>query len=330
MAPAPPPEPVPRAVPLAVIRCCAVALVAAPFAGAVAGEPVARWGTTAVALAAGLVAFVLAGSERMHADRWCSPVDRLILAGLTLSALQTLGASGSDGSMAWLRQLLACGIAFYALLAVARRTAGASDAIWSVFGATAFGLGLHAMWASTAGLERLAAWSAETDALWVSQFGLGKTVLIATLIAAGRAREPGASPAWRVAALVGGIGTLLHAAVGGLGLGAAPLALLEQPLYFSVTVAALLLLASMAKRAWTMRREHARQAWRWRGLALGFVGVAALAAFGGTTGGEGLRMIVTLAAVVTLVAAEEPAEAEVAPLRPAEPPGDPIEAKRAA
>jgi len=329
MAPAPA-DPGTRTPSLLVIRGCALALVAAPFAGAVAGGWLAHWGSTAVALAVALLTFVLAGGERMQAERWCSPVDRLILAGLTLSALQTLGATDPPGSSAWLRQLVACGIAFYALLALARRSAGASDALWGVFGTAAFALGLHAMWASTAGLERLAAWSAATDLLWVSQFGLGKTVLIATLITAGRARESGASPAWRAAALVGGIGSLLHAAVGGLGLGSAPLALLEQPLYFSVTVAALLLLAAMAKRAWTLRRDRPVQAWRWRGLSLGFVGVAALAAFGGTTGGEGLRMIVTLAAVATLVAAEEPAEAATQPLRPAESLPEPLESQRVA
>ena len=296
-----------RTVPSGLVRGMTLLLLAAPYLGVAAGQQAALWAATAAALATTLVAFLAAGDERLRAARWSSPIDRLIVAGLALSTLRTIEAHGSDASVAWLRQLVSCGIAFYALLALARRTPGASDTLWSLFGVASFGLGVHAMWACTGGLGQLAAWSGVADAAWSGEFALGKTVLLATLITAGRAREPGASPAWRAAALVGGIGTLLHAALGGLGLGAAPLSLLEQPLYFSVTVAALLLLASLARRAWLLRRERLAEAWRWRGLSAGFVAVAGIAAFGGASGGEGLRMLVTVAAVTTLVAAEEPA-----------------------
>ena len=319
-----PPHPT---VPVGLVRGMTLLLLAAPYVGVAAGERAALWAATAAALATTLVAFLAAGPERLRAGRWRSPIDRLIVAGLALSALQTIEAHGSDASVAWLRQLVSCGIAFYALLALARRTPGASDALWSLFGVASFGLGLHAMWACTGGLERLAAWSGAADAAWSGEFALGKTVLLATLITAGRAREPGASPAWRASALVGGIGTLLHAALGGLGLGAAPLSLLEQPLYFSVTVAALLLLASLARRAWLLRRERLAESWRWRGLSAGFVGVALIAAFGGASGGEGLRMLVTVAAVTTLVAAEEPvAPAAVPSPRDSDPPAPPARA----
>ncbi len=315
---------------LALIRVCGVLLVAAPFTAAAMGGPAAIWVATAMTGSLLLLAFVLAGRERSNASRWCSSVDRLVFAGIALSVLQVIDRNGSVESSAWLRQILACGLGFYSLLALARRTPGASDALWGVFGLASFGLGLHAMWASTGGLDRLVAWSAEADRAWASQFGLGKVMLVTTLMTAGRAREPGASAAWRVAVLAGGLGTLLHASVGGLGLGSQALALLEQPLYFSVTIVALLLIASLAKRAWTLRRERHQEAWRWRGLGLAFMAVGAIAALGGASGGESLRILVTLAAVTTLVAAEEPVAEAAASIASLESPTANPEQRRAA
>ncbi len=293
----------------ALLRALAVVLLAVPFAGALAGGGAALWATTLASAALLAATFLLTGPARARAEQWSTPVDRLVLAGLVLSALQAVESQDAGPAAAWLRQVLACAMAFYALHTLARHTPGASDALWGVFGVAALGLGLHALWASAGGLARLAEWSEAADRAWTSRFGLGKALLLATIVAAGRAREPGAHAAWRVAACAGALGLLPHLALGGLGLGAAPLARLEQPLYFSVTVVAMLLLATLAKRAWQLRRERPGEAWRWRGLALGFLALAGLAILGGGSGGEGVRMLAALGAVATLVAAEEPAAA---------------------
>lgn len=282
----------------------ALMLLASALGGAVAGEPFATWGALAAAALALGLAVLAARSRALTRAYWSTPLDRPIAAGLILCALQCIDAGGSPGAWVWFGDLLSCAFGFYALLPLARRTAGACEAMWSVFAVAAVALGLHALWAASGGLARLGEWSARADAAWASEYGLGKTLVLATLMCAGRALEPGAPPLWRLSAVVGGIGTLLHASIGGLGLRAAPLGLLEHPLYFSVTVVSMLLLASLARRGWQLRRERPEESWRWGAAAAGFTGVAALAVFGGASGGEALRILATLAAVTTLAGAE--------------------------
>jgi hypothetical protein len=290
-----------------VLRAAALALMTAAAFDAAHGPiaPLSAMAITAAAL--GLLVLVLGGREALRGERWCTPVDRLVLAGLALSLLQVVQAPGAAEPRAWLRQMLACGFAFYALVALGRRTPQAAAALWPAAGLAAAALGVHAVFTATAGLPALAAHSARADLAWAGSEGLGKAMMLATVVTLGRASEPLATPAWRGAALLGVLGTGLHVAHGRLGLGPQALGRLEEPLHFSVTVASLLLLGSFARRAWAQRRERPGEGARWRAVAAAFVVVAFLGAFGAQTGGLGVRVLVAVMAAATLLQGEAPA-----------------------
>ena len=207
-----------------------------------------RWVLWLDVAALGCVAWALLTRPRLQAKDWRTPVDGRVLAAFTLSALQILAAPHAGPPVLWMRQILSCGVCYYALSARLRRDPGAP----------------------------------------------------------GRACENGARSLWRTAALVGAIGCVLHGFAGGLGLEAHEMARLDEPLYFSTTAVTLLILISFARLAWGLRRERPEEAPRWIALAVGFGAVAVMAVLGGTTGGEGLRVLAFMGGAVVVAALDAP------------------------
>lgn len=252
-------------------------------------------------------------SPRLRRDWsvWSTPFDGRILAAVVIAALQALPAASRADAVVWLQQMLACGAFFYALTMVLRGRDGLGDSMWSIFGFGGVVVGLHALFAATSGLETLRAEASAIDAAWAAHHGLAKAMLFLAVLMLGRALEPGASARWRVSALIGVVGCLLHAAAGGFGLDPHSLGRLDEPLYFSATAVLLLTLFGLVRRAWEHRRARPLEARRWRAMAAGFTLLAVFGLFGETTGGEGVRVLAVLAAVTVL--AVEPMGAAGAP-----------------
>ena len=240
---------------------------------------------------------------------WATPFDGRILAALAIGVLQALPPRASGDGTAGLRQMVACGVCFYALHAGLRGRSRFADLQWRTFALACLLFGVHALLAATSGLAALQADAAKVDAAWSAHHGLAKAMVFVTVLTLGRAAESGSSPAWRVTALIGVLGCLLHAAAGGFGLDPAALGRLDEPLYFSATSVLLLVLFGLVRNAWEIRRACPPEAWRWRAMAGGFTLLALFGLFGETMGGEGVRVLALLAAVTVLAAAPRPADA---------------------
>jgi hypothetical protein len=263
------------------------------------------------------------GRGRARREQWGTPLDGRILAGLLLAVLHVLRTAGALEPIQWLRQITASGLCFYALAARLRRDPRAPDAIWPGFALIVIALSAYVIGFATQGLAALERAILEVDARWASHHGLSKALLLGTLLCAGRACEPGARPLWRVTALVAGVACAVSAFAGGAGLGVGSLESLDEPFYFSTTIVTFTFLAGLTRMAWLLSRDRPDEAWRWRAAAAAFPLIAALLAFGGTTGGEGLRALAALAgaAVVATRAAPPLASAAAVPtLAVAEPP----------
>jgi hypothetical protein len=252
--------------------------------------------------ALGCLAWTFTGPRRARSADWATAVDGRVLSGFVLSVLHVVHLAGAEEPVLWLHQIAAAGVCFYTLSAKLRRDARAPDAVWPAFALIVLVLSGHALLNATAGLTSLAAESRRVDVQWASHYGLAKTLLIATLLCAGRACESSARALWRVTALIGALVCGLLLLVGGPGLALSSLASLDEPFYFGMSIVAFLLLAGMARMAWDLARERPEEAGRWRAAALMFPLVAALLLFGGMTGGEGVRLIVALAGAAVTAA----------------------------
>lgn len=272
-------------------------------------------------IAAAVALAVAVMAARTHDSKeWATPFDGRILAGFVLAILQVVATRGGDLEVLWLRQIAASGVCFYAIASRLRREPLASDAVWPAFALIALGLSLATLGALTQGSQAVLALSHRVDIAWVSEFGMGKTLLLGTVLCAGRASEPGARALWRVTALVGALSTLLHWGVVGIGLSLDALMSLDEPFYFGTGIVSFLLLAGVAKQAWSLVRERPDEAPRWRAAAVALVLVAVLLVFGGTTGGEGVRVIAALTGAGVIATSLAPAKAAVRPSLAADPP----------
>jgi len=252
------------------------------------------------------LAWAALGPRRARAREWATPMDGRMVAGLVLALLHVIEQGAAGPPMQWLHQIAACGICLYALGARLRRESSAPDAVWPTFAVVALALSAFTLAQATRGTAALAAASAQVDVAWASHAGLAKTLLLVTLLCAGRAAEPGARPLWSVTALIGGLAVILHAVAGGLGLGIASLASLDEPFYFGTSIVAFMFLLGLARAAWQLVRERAVEAARWRAMAIAFVLVVVLLVFGGATGGEGVRTVLALAAAATIASSFAP------------------------
>jgi hypothetical protein len=253
--------------------------------------------------------------SRQGRGAWATSFDGRILAALAIAVLQAVPSPANAEGLAWLQQMLACGAFFYALTLLLRGREGVGEVLWAVFGVGCVVFGLHALMAATNGLGALRAEADKVDAAWDAHHGLAKAMAFLTLLSTGRAFESASSARWRVTALIGGVGCLLHAAAGGFGLDPHSLGRLDEPLYFSATAVLLLMLFGLVRRAWEQRRARPHEARRWRAMAAGFVLLAVFGLFGETTGGEGVRVLAVLAAV-TVLAVEPVAAAGAAQRSP--------------
>ena len=265
------------------------------------------------------LAWAALGPRRARARGWSTPMDGRMVAGLVLALLHVIEQGAAGPPMQWLHQIAAGGTCLYALAARLRRESHAPDAVWPSFAVIALALSVFTLAQATRGTGALAAASAHVDLAWASHAGLAKTLMIVTILCAGRAAEPGARPLWSVTALIGALAVVLHAISGGLGLGIASLASLDEPFYFGTSIVAFMFLLGLARAAWQLVRERADEAARWRATAIAFVLGVVLLVFGGATGGEGLRTVLALAAAATIASSLAPRAAAPAVPVPAEP-----------
>ncbi len=242
------------------------------------------------------------GPRRARRSDWATSIDGRVLSGLVLAVLHVVRLQGAFLPVQWLHQIAAGGVCFYALTARLRRDPAAADALWPTFALLVLSLSLLTLGPLTQGLDAFAAQVRLVDQRWVSQFGLGKTLTLATVLCAGRASEPGARAFWRVTALVGGVASLVNLLVTGPGLAVSSLGNLDEPFYFGTSIVAFMLLAGMAHQAWQLAGERPEQAGRWRASAVGFALIVLMLVFGGTTGGEGVRAVAALAAAAVISA----------------------------
>jgi hypothetical protein len=259
------------------------------------------------------VAWAALGPHRARARDWSTPLDGRIAAGLVLALLHVIATGARGEPMHWFHQVAACGACTYALAARLRRDPLAPDALWPAFALVVVALATFSLAHTTQGTAALAQAASGVDRNWASHHGLVKALLLGSVLCAGRAMEHGAGPLWRVTALTGALVTVLHAATGGLGLGIASLAGLDEPFYFGTSIIAFLLLSGFARMAWQLARERPGEAGRWRAAALCFLLVVALLLFGGTSGGEGVRAITALAGAGAIAASLAPRAARAAP-----------------
>ncbi|MFN8587753.1 MAG: hypothetical protein U0704_08095 [Candidatus Eisenbacteria bacterium] len=293
----------------------------------------AAWSVTAVVLAAGADAlglpwrpfgvhvawiecaavFVLAGACLVpgawrEAKLWRTPLDGRVLCALLLASLQLLPVPRGGEPAFTLRQAMACSAIYFGLVAQARAGRMDIERLWLAFALAATLASAHVLFAITGGVANLRAASDAADAAWGAHGGLFKSLLFTTLLVCGRALEPQAPRHWRVLAIAGGVATVVQGVVAGTGLHSSALAQLDDPLHFSGIVVLLLLVAELLRRAWALRRDQPELAFRWRGAGLASLTLAMIAVFGGVTGGEGLRALGTLLAVLLVLGAEAPTE----------------------
>lgn len=275
------------------------------------------WIDIAAAIA---LAVAVAGSRSHDAGEWATPFDGRILAGFMLAILQVVAARGNEAPVLWLRQIAASGVCFYAIASRLRREPLAPDAVWPAFAVLVLGLSAATLGAVTQGTAAVAGLSLQIDERWVSQHGISKVLLLGTVLCIGRAAEPGARAMWRVTGIVGALATLVLWGVHGTGLSMASLTSLDEPFYFGNCIVSFLLLAGAARMAWGLSRERPEEAARWRATALTFVIVAIQLVFGGTTGGEGVRMISAVVAAGTIAAHLAPPRKSARPVATADAP----------
>ena len=249
------------------------------------------------------------GAKRARAGDWATPMDGRAVAGIVLALLHVIARAGVGAPMQWLHQFAAIGVCFYALGARLRREPLAPDAVWPSFAMVSLALSAFTLAHVTRGTEALAAASADVDVAWASHAGVAKTLVLVTILCAGRAAEPNARALWPVTVFVGALAVVLHGVSGGLGLGLASLASLDEPFYFGTSVVLLMFMFGLARAAWLLVRERPAEAARWRATAVTFVVAVGMLIFGGTSGGEGVRTVLVLAAAATIASTFAPRKA---------------------
>lgn len=259
------------------------------------------------------VLWAVTGERRVRRADWATPVDGRVLSGFMLAVLHVVRLQGAIEPALWLHQIAASGVCFYALTARLRREQATADGLWPVFALLTLVLSAVTLGPLTQGTEAFAERMRSIDAHWVSRYGLGKTLLLVTVLCAGRASEPDARVLWRVTAIVGALACLTHLFMNGMGLGISALGSLDEPFYFGTSIVAFILLAGLARMAWRLHTDRPEEAGRWRAMTAVFVIVIALLLFGGTTGGEGVRAVAAMAGVATLVAQVAPRAAVARP-----------------
>lgn len=261
------------------------------------------------------------GPRRAPLGDWATPMDGRIAAGFVLALLHVIRVPGESEPMTWVHQIAASGACYYGLAARLRREPLAPDAIWPAFAGIVLALAGFTLACATQGVAAIARAAVLVDAHWASQAGLAKALLITTVLCIGRALEPNARALWRVTALIGVVAFVLQALPSGVGLSIGALASLDEPFYFGTSIIAFLFLAGLARAAWVVARERPLESWRWRAAALAFAIVIALLLFGGTTGGEGVRVLTALAGAATIASgvAQRPTAAKARTPRASEP-----------
>ena len=139
-----------------------------------------RWLDFAAAACLGWAA--LARGGRRGREEWATTLDGRVLAAAAIAVLQALPHPDAGFGAAWLHQMFACAVFFYALVSRLRRDTGALDAAWVVFAVATMVLGAHALFSATAGLARLVRDADAVDVRWAARHGLARALALATLV----------------------------------------------------------------------------------------------------------------------------------------------------
>jgi hypothetical protein len=262
-----------------------------------------------VVVLAGVTTSLVAWWRAADRPGLATPLDLNFLGLFVLAVLQLVPSAGRAEGVVWLHVGLSCLAAFYVVLWSARLR-GRLPSLGPAIAVAVLVPGLHALWASTGGLDGLAASSVVVDAAWGARQGALKLLLLVLPLAIGRAAEANASPYWRVIVLVGALAAGLHAAAHGSGLARDSFDRLSDPLFFSNLAASMLVIVAVFQAAMGVAREDARHAVRWRSVSASFIVLGTLAVLGEVSGGAGVRAVAALAAGVVLAAAEEPRRLE--------------------
>lgn len=201
-----------------------------------------------------------------------TPFDRVLLPLLIVSALGMLPPAYRAQRMHDFARCLLGVSVFYATATVASRRGGARW-VWPAFALAAAAVGAHALVALVSGPGEIARQTRAADQVWRCTNGLAATLWCALPVALALAWDaggPGARSAWRVAAVVGMAGALVHVAFGHADPGAAA-ARLEDPVGFASLAVSWVALFMFARTAWRMSRLRPHESPRWRALSATFV-----------------------------------------------------------
>jgi hypothetical protein len=263
------------------------------------------------------VAWGMRWSTLFAGEDEATPLDGLLLGTLAIGAVQVIGTGGRGGTLEWLSHAVAGAGVYFGLVRALRREPAAVETLWRALAGIAIALGVHAIWAATAGLAGVAAAGALADGLWAGKHVLAKLACFLTVVVAGRAFERGAAPLWRIAAGAGAAGAVLHVAAGGFGMGSSELARIDDPNFFSTLSVTLMLIVAVAREAWDLARARPYEAWRWRALACAVGALGVGGTLGGASGGEGVRVLTGLVAAAVMTVRTLPAGAvEALPATP--------------
>ncbi|HET7226978.1 MAG TPA: hypothetical protein VFK69_14820, partial [Candidatus Eisenbacteria bacterium] len=198
--------------------------------------------------------------------------DRVLLPLLVVSALGVLPPAHRAQALHDFGRCLLGVSVFYATATVASRRGGARR-VWPAFPLAAAVVGAHALASLAGGPGGVARQTRAADQAWQCTGGLVATLWCAlpvSLALAWDAGEPGARRAWRIAAVVGVAGALVHVALGHPDAGAA-VARLEDPVGFASLALSWVALFMFARTAWRMSRLRPHESPRWRALSATFV-----------------------------------------------------------
>lgn len=256
---------------------------------------------TEVAAILGLLASWIV-RRREGVSAWRTPLDGPLLGALAVLVVASAPWRAGLVDLAPMRSVLAGVGTFYALASLARYDAEALESAWRAFPLVTALFGLHALWAVTPGLAALGAAAAAADAGASAPHALDTALLVAAVFTAGRAFEPRTRPAWRLAAIVGAAGLLLHAAASGSPFSSAALRRLEDPMRFSVSIVVALVLYRLGRTAWSLRVERPSEKRRWRGALAATCALGAVMLYGSGPASPGLAIVAALFAATVVVA----------------------------
>jgi hypothetical protein len=199
-------------------------------------------------------------------------LDRWVLAMLALTALMLCWPGLQRPSFSELKQLVVCGVVFYATATVASRPRG-SRWVWIAFPLASALLGLHGLWTLTQPSGTLAYQSHLADQVWGSHQGAFALLVVALPVSVGLALSAGrgsARMAWGIASVLGVSGLGLHLAMTGVMNGRPGWGNAASPFALARAAATCVTMLMVAVMAWRVREARVHEGPRWLAITLAF------------------------------------------------------------